>query len=299
MKKLKLGFKKYLKGMFGIFMIKLCIVGLIVINQSCETEGELDYTNEQIVAKELFSEAMNESFENMHKVEVIPNNNTISRRIKSDIVTIRVFKNSKKITKSSRSQTMNSLGDIISSGYDYEIVGLHKTLGTGGTGEITDDGNLYFDIELEEVNKAIKPVINASKNYLYAYDFSDEEISEVLIGQDESLLVPMVEAAIKVDNQNKMISYHESNKLTDFLFGIESANAQLTWSEVGTCAAAAIGIDVLQDMKEATAGKKMSKKILKKAFKKVAAKFVSYLTGWGLAWTGVYFIGCLGASALS
>jgi hypothetical protein len=32
---------------------------------------------------------------------------------------------------------------------------------------------------------------------------------------------------------------------------------------------------------------------MKKAFKKIVGKVASYITGFGLAWTAAYFVGCI------
>jgi hypothetical protein len=48
------GFKKFAKGMFAIFTIKLLLVGIIFVIQSCQTDYEIFENSEQQIALNKF-----------------------------------------------------------------------------------------------------------------------------------------------------------------------------------------------------------------------------------------------------
>ena len=44
---MKKGIKKFVKGMLAIFTIKMLFIGIIFLNQSCQTEEAIDLNKEQ------------------------------------------------------------------------------------------------------------------------------------------------------------------------------------------------------------------------------------------------------------
>lgn len=275
------------KGMIAIFAIKLMLFGGIFLIQSCTQDS--DIVDENIKnAEDIFLKSLSQTRENFNTVTVVATkfDNTIFQRTSDLEPTVMV-----KSLNENADIELNNLADVTNSlvSGDIELVLDHDLVQQEG------DNLMQIQVSESDLRGALSTSVNASKNYLYEFGFSNSEINEVLLGQDESLLIQLVHANITVQNENNgTASLINENDFINSLFGIQTAQAQISWGEVGGCAAAAIGLDIIQEMRAETAGKNMTKKVLKKAFRKVAGKLASYLTGFGLAWTAAYFVGCLG-----
>ena len=283
---------KIAKGMVAIFTIKLILFGIIVLIQSCTQDNYI--VDESIKnAEDVFLKSLTQTGENFYSVPVV------TTKLENE-----VFHKSADISQSVMVKSLNESADIqlndladVSNGLirgDIQLVLDPELI-------IEQEGNNLMQIQVpaSDIKVALATSINASKNYLYTYGFSDSEIDEMLLGQDESLLIQLVHASITLQNENYVNANSiNENDFINTLFGIQTAQAQrqITFEEVGRWAAAAIGLDIIQEMREQTAGKKITKRVLEKAFKKVTTKLASYLTGFGLAWTAVYFVGCLAFS---
>jgi len=165
------------------------------------------------------------------------------------------------------------------------------------------DTGCYTTTEVQQMKQSMTPTINAAKNFLLSRELTNADIVEILDGGDESALIPLVESVLYVEAEANNFVYNNNdyNKLIE-LIGVQSALAQhneetistIDWGIVGGCAISTLGLDSLQDLKDALAGKKVSGGALKKAAKKVIKKFVAGLTGWGTIILVAEFSICVG-----
>ena len=120
---------------------------------------------------------------------------------------------------------------------------------------------------------------------------SHSDIDEMIVegnGTEEDL-IPLVMAMIQLEaSENTMTTRVNFESLF-----FQSANAQ-TWTQVGQCAVAAIGVDVLWSL--GSDGGKWTKKAIKKAFKAVAKRFLGPI---GVAIAVVSFSFCVANAALT
>lgn len=287
---MKNGLNKFAKGMFAIITIKLILISIVLVIQSCTQESFVVDEN-LTVAKNTFLESIAKTRNKFNNVSVTKNNLKITHLRKGNVLPeSSMFV---KTTNNNLDIGMDNLGDVS----DKLVEGEIELILNPSEIDLLNERVIAIEVSEDDVEEALSTSINASKEYLNSYGFTESEISEILVGQDESLLIQLVHANITILNEREGVANNMiDKKFIDTLFGIQSAHAQITWGEVGGCAAAAIGIDIIHDLRSETAGKKMTKKVLGKAFKKVATKVASYLTGFGLAWTAVYFVGCLALS---
>lgn len=137
--------------------------------------------------------------------------------------------------------------------------------------ELTCDS---ISISEKEAEVALKPMVAECKRYLYAKDFSDNDIEEMLqeSNADETLLVTFVLALMEKEQM-------EGEKLADvfnsypLLFTTPARAVSVDWSKAGYCAAGAIGLDIFAGLSQSTL-KTWSIAAMKKAFKTVAQKVV-------------------------
>lgn len=275
------------KGMIAFFIIKLVLISGFFFLQSCTQEHVI--VNESIEnAEDEFFESLKQTRESFRNIPIVLSNleNNVFRINTSVETSIMV-----KVLTDIVNIQLNSIADVTNA-----LVNGDVTLVLNPYLIHNEDANLIqIQVPQSELRAALSNTINAAKHYLITTGFSNSEINEMLLGYDESILIILVHASIVLQNENIYTTTHlDKNDFLNLLFGIQSAQAQISWKEVGGCAAAAIGLDIIQEMRAETAGKKMTKKVLKKAFEKVTAKLASYLTGFGLAWTAAYFVGCLG-----
>lgn len=143
-----------------------------------------------------------------------------------------------------------------------QIMDLVKTFGA----EISLINDGTFDnsilISEEESLKALNPLIQNSKQYLYDKGFSESEIQDMLVENnvDESALVPFVMVLTEEEG------YQLNNNLVP-----TSRSVTVDWGRAGHCALKALGADLFYAFKQSAANT-WSKVILKKAFKTIASK---------------------------
>ncbi len=146
-----------------------------------------------------------------------------------------------------------------------QILDLVKT--TGAEISLINDGTYTHTLTISEDEsvKALKPLIQDSKKYLYMRGFSENEIQQMLKENDadESALVPFVLALAEEEE------YQQMELSTVFYTNTRS----IDWKKAGGCALYAIGADVLSAYKHSGA-KTWSKVILKRVFKTVASRLL-------------------------
>jgi len=136
------------------------------------------------------------------------------------------------------------------------------------------EGGLCLMIDEQKVKSSLQPAIQSAKNYLSNYGFTDNDIAEILNGNEESYLIPIVQLAINSESGGITLN---SNDFINIMLGVQTANAQ-NWGKIGKCASKAFGID---DIKEFSNWKKLKKKARKSLVRKAAGKLASrYVSGW-------------------
>lgn len=125
----------------------------------------------------------------------------------------------------------------------------------------------YVIVRDEDACNAIEPMIQSAKNYLYAKDFNDDEIQEMLTENNaqEHDLIPLVMTLIEKDEDYNFAM----NKGTSFSFFTQSAYAsELTVSKALSCAIDAV-LDArdIYDFMNSISGKVITKAAVKAAFK--------------------------------
>lgn len=275
MKNLKLGFKKYLRGMVGIFVIKLCVFGLIATNQSCITEDSFPETN----AKQLFLSELKitaEKIKNVRTKKRILTQDAILKKSNENgilqvVEEVTIICTKDMIVPSDSTTTQKvTLEDFIL--LDIKPI----------SDETLEDNEFCYSFSNEDVQSAIAPLTSASSDYLKAKGFTDNEIIEMLDGEDESYLIPIIMEATR--NQNPIAS----SFLNNF---VETAYAQ---GSVRDCflesTGIAAGVALIAALTATTLDKTLVIKLMKRAVKKIGGRV---LGGVGLALMILDFTYCV------
>ena len=150
----------------------------------------------------------------------------------------------------------------------------------------TNSGN-QINLPIETIRTSLNPLIQESKQYLYAKGFTEQDIQQMIKDEnaEETDLVPFVIALSEIESSQMVAVTNNYSKLLPF----NSAYAKLQWSDVGTCAMKAIGADILAGLYQSSASV-WSVAVLKKAFGTVAKKMVGPV---GAAIAAIEFGWCL------
>ena len=143
-----------------------------------------------------------------------------------------------------------------------------------------NENTLCLSMDKAETKKALSPAINSAKNYLYSSGFNDSDIVEILNGEDDSALVPLVQ--LMINSETNPVAYNSSD-FVNLMFGVQTVNAQ-NWSKISKCAKKAFGLDDLSEFRD---WKNMKKGAQKKLLRRVAGKMVARYAS---AWIGVGLI---------
>ncbi len=165
---------------------------------------------------------------------------------------------------------------------------------------LDSDDNLNGNPILQNptINSTISDLRSASEQLLVdAYGFTSSELSFEFNEEEKDLLMYSALLLYQIEKdrlqqQSILSSKIDINKFLA-LGGSMTYASGITFTQVGGCAAAALGIDILGDLKSALAGKKLSKKLIRKTVFKLAKLAGKYLSGVGLAITGIQFGICI------
>lgn len=133
------------------------------------------------------------------------------------------------------------------------------------------NGDFTITVSKNELNGTMNPMIARSRKYLKEVKgFTDAEIQQMLLENDvdESQLVPLV--MVVCEDEYKSGRDLQARSYNFNLFATP-CNAWTTGSQVGDCAAKAIGADLLFSFAQSGA-KAWSKAAIKKAFKTIAKR---------------------------
>lgn len=284
MKKVKEGFKKYLKGMFGIFVLKVLLLGVFLIHQACERDDSPNLEL-QVQAKESFLNALTLSSHEFGRLRLVNSKidpTTMLNKNSSTLIMLEITNENE--LDSEKLDNVESVEDII------DIGGVFKVLPKG---EYECEGTVpCFGVSLEATEESLQPAVLSAREFLHLREFSDEEIDAMIDeeGGSEEDLVPLV--ALIIEDEGGSGEPYEFSSV-DF-FSSTKLYAQ-SWKDIGRCAAAAIGADIAYALAVEGGGKsdKWKKKAIKKLFGKVAKRFLGPV---GAAIAVVSFATCLYAS---
>lgn len=267
---MKNGLNKFTKGMFAIFTIKLIFFGTFFMIQSCnEDSSDIEISS----AENSFIESLQIS--------------------KNNFSNIKINKKSSIEGSLSKKGGIQEFGEITlvktNPNQNLEIDNFNQVVDLINIGELEvsseeilceDKNTLCLSVEKEETKKALSPAINSAKNYLHKQGFNDSDIVEILKGENDSALVPLVQ--LMINSETGQVAYN-SNDFVNLMLGVQTVNAQ-NWSKIGKCAKKVFGLD---DLSEFRNWKNMKKGAQKKLLRRVAGKMVARYAS---AWIGVGLI---------
>lgn len=134
-----------------------------------------------------------------------------------------------------------------------------------------DEMTMVVKVSESETKKALNPLVQESKKYLYERGFSEQEIQSMLKSEnaDETALVPLVLAATESESRYMASASHSA-----FIgWPMKCYAAEVNLDAALNCAIRAVGIDAIASL-EPSKNKKWTKVALKKMFKTVAKRFL-------------------------
>ncbi len=297
-------FKKITKGLLALLTLKLIIIGGLFVFQSCKTEN--NFIEQQEQAKTDFLASLSKSQDVLESTPVYSQDDLQNMRIDVGNETISVclmaFDSSTDTTDIVDS--ISNLEDFLTLSPQYNLTTIVTPTEVGNSSDTTtdtadsntttdynpDDCIAIIQIPAQPIVDALDPTVQAAKNFLLTRNLTDDDITEILDGENTSLLVPLVYRILEVENDaENTISYQFSK-----LLGVQSVYAQgVDWGVIGGCATATIGLDSFQTLKDALIGKKVTGRALKRAAKKVVKKFAKSVSGWGTLLMVAEFVGCV------
>lgn len=143
-----------------------------------------------------------------------------------------------------------------------ELMVLSNHYGAELTLDKTCNLNDSVTLSATEASNVLSPLVKSSKDFLKARNFTDSDISEILIecDADETILIPLVLAMESVESNNGSIISTKSIH-----------TKEITWSGVGDCLIQAVGLDIFYGISQSTL-KTWTKAAIKKAVKSILPK---------------------------
>jgi len=288
---MKKGLKKFGKGMLGLFVIKLLVLGVFLVYQACD-QGE-SLTVDSNLAQNEFITSLKQLKNDLSNVKVYDKNkmqetNLYTRAVEDDLTEI-------KITKSDPNELLDSIMNFDKLSYmiSQGLIEPMEDSECDANNEPTICETLV--VNEQEVQQAMEPSLQEAKNYLYSKGYNDADIAYLLAADNEgpemheSVLIPTVMAMIEEENNqsNSTASSYEFSGLF-----ISSAYAYtLEEQDLYDCALRTLGISELTDALAKGINSRAGKTALKKAIRKVAVRVVGWV---GAVWAAYEFGDCMG-----
>jgi len=291
------GVKRFGKGLFAIFMIKLTLVFGVLVFQACQTDNVAFEENEK--AKDNFLAAFKLSNNQLNEISINPSGikgdvkgNDLMKENTDVIATFKMCLLLDQNDDTTPSNTgvidptsIGTFGDVIDIGNQ---TGTRPVLVDNSTNEPVDDTiddfgfSMCFDVPSVPIEQAMESSLLEAKNYLYSKQFNDNDILEILEGNHESTLIPLVMALIAEEQaQNSSVSVDFS-----ILFG-DTVHAE---SDLYDCALRSLGVTALSEAFSNGLKSSAGKRALKKAIRKIAARTLNWI---GVAWAAYEFGDCM------
>ncbi len=120
----------------------------------------------------------------------------------------------------------------------------------------------------KEINSAIAPIISGTKELLRTFDLTESDLAEVFDDpNDPRISIVGLTILASENNEGNQIAMNFASILGTSVY------AQ-SWGDIGRCAAAALGVDLIYGLTDAGASAAWKRKALKKLFKKVATRIL-------------------------
>ena len=285
---MKNGMKKFAKGMFAIFTIKLFIVGTVLLVQAC-TEEKVDF--EDSFAKNDLIKSFQKSKSNFSKIKAISSRDFDGNSISKSGETLTPVE----LIKADPSDDIqvgdfNELTNLVKDG---TLINPNENTEEECINENGEELCLTVYVDEAAVEQSMQPSLNDAKNYLYSKGYTDADIAQLLAADnegpavDESALVPTVMALIAEEENPGGVA---SSMNFSSLF-ITSAHATSVEQDTYDCALRAFGITAITDVVNNGISSAAGKKALKKAIRKVASRVLGWV---GAAWAAYEFGDCMG-----
>ncbi|NEV94738.1 hypothetical protein G3567_11345 [Psychroflexus sp. YR1-1] len=255
---------KVARGMILIFAIKLFLILVVFTFQACSADDTLksdiyntDFNNALVISKA-----------NLNDVKILNANRDFSK-LDDDNKAIYLLKNPEQdMNDKSFLNAIDNLESLVRE-TSYHNLELSETF------SLKDDAVVVgsFIIQEQPIKDALKPAIEEARRYLYVKGFSDQAINQMISddGGTEEDLVTFVMALNEIENIHNRNAFSFNNYSS--LFFNTACAQELTLAEVGTCAAIAIGADILWALGGSSASS-WTLPAMKKAFGAVAKRML-------------------------
>lgn len=252
-----LGSKKFAKGMFALFCMKVLLIGTVTIIQACSAD-ESDFDKGKIDGLK-FKNALNLSFGRVEKL--IEEGNS---------------------TKESQERLM------VDNGYTC-----YPTIDANGNSiELC-----YPNSQEDEFEEALQPALVEAKNYFYSIGLTQNDLSEALEGQGEENLILAAAILTELNINDLAILNSNERELSlffDFTYAQSDAQSTPQWNRdrVINCISAALGVNELIGLVSNTAQLATAQGV-KQVIKLIARRYIGWI---GVALAVYSFGNCMGTS---
>ncbi|WP_299520371.1 hypothetical protein [Winogradskyella sp.] len=277
---------KVAKGMVAIFVIKLTLFLAVFTFNACSSD-KVDISDNNNAE---FNNAIQNTFVMTGNINVNNSLNSVAKtlQLSEDYKTIYLLNNDNQVFDNTDFLiSINNLHDIV------EVSNQHGLVSTEAV-EVNDNPMATFNVQQKPIIDALQPSIQEAKNYFYSKGFNNADIYEMLDGEEDYTLIPIVMEVTRTGNQSVSL-----NNDLSFLFG-QSANATSYYDGVRDCfletTGIAAGIALVAALTAEVIDKGLVKKLIKKAVKKIGGRV---LGGIGLALMVIDFTICMTTSVES
>lgn len=276
LKIMKNGLNKFAKGMFAIFTIKLFLVTMAFVIQSCNN-NEIFEDNSVTEAKNSFLNSVKIGISNLDGVQLnSKNNSTFAKSTinNEEYATISVYSlpesNFTDFQTLDNVRNFNELTTI--EGTELEV----KYIDGSNSDNILESQELIksYSISIESAKQSLQPTLSEAKNYLRSNGYTSADIADLLTADEdgpamsESDLIPAVMELIAEEQNSSLAATFDY----DSLFG-----TPMHASRIGECAGDALGISAIAVVVREGINTKAGKRLLKKAIRKVASRALGWV----------------------
>ena len=263
--------KKLAKGFAGIFVIKLVILAVILLVQSCQKES-LPQSKNQFKAKENFLAALE-----VHKKSI---SLISSQSIRNGDLKMATQNTQSSYDSDGQYQAVYlAFSSTVSDGASNSIYGTTSIEGLSNLISEYDailqydptisNSNYQFNIPIENLTNSLQPLVSESKNYLYSKGFTNQDIQNMIVeeGGTEEDLIPFVMSLTQIEsNPQNTNNYSELFVNSSYAVGLDA-------NDYVRCGMIAIGADVLWSLGGSSAST-WTVAAMSKAFGAVAKRFL-------------------------
>lgn len=277
--------KKYAKGMLAILAVKIIAVSFVFTLDSCKKQDIRSTYNKDANSKfraaiennkaaigaTLLTNLSGGNNVTQNAFTSTPTSNTSTEELPIYVEFPSPVSNAA-LTEFQNISSIQSLSNLLQS--TNAVVQYEPT---------TNNSNYSLTVDTNAVTTSLNPLVQDSKEFLYAKGMTEQDIQQMLI--DENAVETDLIALAMVITENEA-TYPIARNYSSFF--VNSAQA-LTWSEVGHCAAHALGVDIIISLGSSGATA-WTMGAIKTAFKKVVSRMMGPI---GIAIAVVDFGFCL------